>query len=174
MIAVLLVLVVGFITYEVVRTPVPLAIVYATESFSPSWAQSAYRLKLHALNSCPNTRDFSPAGPLIFLLASMDREGVDVAEAEVLFRRFVKLGCDINGMSVGGLRPIHAAILFRRPDLLKLVMELGARPELKTGPESHYNPKLRNLDAAAYLSTLCAKDTTNCGELHAILARAGR
>jgi hypothetical protein len=92
----------------------------------------------------------------------------------VLFKRLVNLGCDINGINASGLHPIHAAILFRRPASLKLVMDLGASPDLKTGPEVRFNAKLRNLDATAYLATLCAKDRTNCDELHAILTRAGR
>ena len=173
-IATLLALVVGLIAFVVVRTPVPIAIVHATDSFSPPWVRSAFRLRLRAVNSCPDTRDFAPASPLTFLLVSMDREGVDAAETEALFRRFVKLGCDINGISANGLRPIHVAILFRRPDLLKLVIGLGARPELRTGPDHRYNPKLQNVDATAYLSTLCTQNRTHCSELHAILASAGR
>ena len=160
--------------YYVISMPLSLAIVYATDSSSSDWHRGLARLRTRILLSCPQYSDFAPAGPLIFLISNMESKTVDVTESRAIFKEFIQRGCDINAINDSGLRPIHAAILFRDPASLKFLIDLGADPNQKTGPESssRYASRSAYLTASAYLAEICTKSHANCDDLRAILATA--
>lgn len=97
------------------------------DRLTPSWLAKT-KLKVFGLNSCllPK-RDNLPAIPVVSFLVG----GYGVAESDSetiddLVIWAVSQGCNVNSRDYAGLLPIHVAILFKQPEVVLLLIGLGA------------------------------------------------
>ena len=132
---------------------------------SPSeLAQVEARVK--GLSGCP-AGEFAPATPLSFLVAAMDSPDTDAEKAKSLFRYYRAAGCDIHAPDQAGLRPIHAAILFRNPPVAQFLLDSGADPAMPIAAPS----KQTGRSGYEFAALVCAKNAERCPALMATLEK---
>ncbi|MGH8560369.1 MAG: ankyrin repeat domain-containing protein, partial [Nevskiales bacterium] len=83
----------------------------------------------------------------------------DTSRVLDVIRLLVKQGCDIDQYNASGLTPLHNAVLFRQPDLLRFLLEQQADPLLRiiAIPGKSPGRTLANLDAYGLALTLRVK-----------------
>lgn len=110
-------------------------------------AAAAYRA-LEQIGQCPYLGD-SPETPIGMLAAAYGTATSDNARVRDAIRLLLQQGCDINQYSAVGLTPLHNAVLFRQPELLRFLLELGADDKLRVihVPGNTQGRSIANLDA---------------------------
>ena len=61
-----------------------------------------------------------------FLVAAYGGDHVDNSRVEAYIVRLVEQGCSINTLDEAGMAPLHSAVLFNQPKLVKFLLENGA------------------------------------------------
>jgi len=107
-------------------------LIAAATSADVATASNAYR-DLERIGYCPYLAD-SPESPVGMLTAVYGDPASDTARVRDAIVLLVKQGCDINQYSAAGLTPLHNAVLFRQPELLRFLLEQGADPKLRVIP----------------------------------------
>jgi hypothetical protein len=161
-------IVVGLVygVYSTYRLPLDQLSAYAVLKDHPAWSRSVATFRLDRVAACPVDM-FAPTTPLGFMVAIMDSPDADRERAESLFRHFMKAGCDINAADKTGLRPIHAAILFRNVSVVSFLLEHGADPKLKTEGSTKGSGK----NGLQYAQYVCQRAKDKCVELRDALKK---
>lgn len=122
-------------------------LIAAAASANTADALSAYRT-LEQRGSCPYLEN-SPETPVGMLAAAYGAADSDNTRVQDSIRLLVKLGCDIDQYNATGLTPLHNAVLFRQPELLRFLVELGADTRLRVihVPGNKLGHSIANLDA---------------------------
>lgn len=93
----------------------------------PSWMAD---LKLTTIGIGHCTLSFADkndtASVINFLVAAYAGEEVSNSRVVAYITRFVKQGCSIDDYDQAGMTPLHAAVLFGQPDLLKILLKNNA------------------------------------------------
>jgi hypothetical protein len=107
----------------------------------------AYRA-LEQAGRCPYLAD-SPETPIGMLTAAYGTPDSEVEHVREAIRLLVRQGCDINQYNAAGLTPLHNAVLFRQPALLRFLLEQGADPRLRVIaiPGRETGHRIAHLDA---------------------------
>ena len=116
---------------EPVTRPADQLLVAAVNADGAS-AWSAYR-ELKQIAHCPYLDD-SPETPVGLLVAAYGQQSNDSERVRETIRLMLNQGCDIDQYSAAGLTPLHNAVLFRQPELLRFLLEQGADPLLRVIP----------------------------------------
>ncbi len=92
--------------------------------------RAAAALGLRKFDRCPDN-DFAPASAIGMLIAAWDGE-VPPQRIHSLLRQLQAIGCDINKHGDHGLAPLHSAILFNNVAAVRVLLQAGADPTVRT------------------------------------------
>lgn len=122
-------------------------LIAAAASTNAESAKLAYR-ELEQFGYCPYLED-SPETPVGMLTAAYGTPESDTSRVQDTIRLLVKQGCDIDQYSAAGLTPLHNAVLFSQPELLRFLVEQGADTKLRViyVPGNNQGHSIANLDA---------------------------
>ncbi|WP_185234984.1 hypothetical protein [Teredinibacter franksiae] len=94
-------------------------------------------------------------GPLIpFYAAAYNQKGFNTEKIEKGIRSAVSRSCDINAVDKAGISALIAGVLFNQPDLVRLVIGLGANPRTAVERPS----KFAGLDSLGVIGQLKRKN----------------
>ena len=68
---------------------------------------------------------------LSFLAAAYGSENADNEKIEAYIARFIKQGCSVNAFDKEGMTPLHLAVLYNQPELVKFLLENNAEQRKK-------------------------------------------
>jgi len=93
----------------------------------PAWLADKKLMTL-GLKDCELSFDAEKdAGSAIsFLVAAYGGDNVDNSRVEAYIIRLIKQGCSVDVLDEEGMTPLHSAVLFNQPDLVKFLLENGA------------------------------------------------
>lgn len=92
--------------------------------------RAAATLGLRRFARCPD-RDFAPSTAIGLLVAAWDGD-LPLQRIRALLAQLQALGCDINKLGNHGLAPLHSAILFNNVTAVRLLLQAGADPAVRT------------------------------------------
>ena len=85
------------------------------------------------------------------LAATYNEKGVNNIKVKEKISSAVARGCDVNSIDQAGLSALNVGILFDQPDIVKLMLSLGANPKLTIKSESG---QLSGLDSLGFVEKL--------------------
>ncbi len=136
----------------------------------PSWVADL-KLKILGVSDC--TLSFSgknDTAPVInFLVAAYGGESVSNARIEAYIAQFTKQGCSINEYGLAGMTPLHAAVLFAEPEVVKILLKNNADMTLKIRREGKRVDGMQPLKFAKFL--LATNDSKALKEIINILQK---
>ncbi len=134
----------------------------------PSW-MADLKLKTLGVSDCTLTfSEKNDTGPVInFLVAAYGGESVSNARVEAYIAQFTKQGCSINEYGLAGMTPLHAAVLFAQPELVKILLNNNADMTLKIRRDGKRVDGMQPLKFAKFL--LATNDSKALKEIVNIL-----
>jgi len=120
----------------------------------PSWVADL-KLKTFAIRDCNLVFSTnSNTGPVInFLVAAYGGKEVNNLRVAAYITQFAKQGCDVNAYDQAGMTSLHAAVLFERPQLVKLLLDNKADMRKKIQRSGKRVDGMQPLEFAKFLST---------------------
>ncbi len=94
------------------------------------------RIKWADENKCQMNLDGKIMPFIPFLAALYNEKGIDNTQIKEKISAAVARGCDVNATDQAGLSAINVGILFNQPDIVQLMLSLGANPKLAIKRES--------------------------------------
>ena len=120
----------------------------------PSWVADL-RLKIFGIGNCnlafSTNSDIGPA--INFLAAAYGGKEVNNARVAAYITQLAKQGCDVNAYDQAGMTSLHAAVLFERPQLVKLLLDNKADMRKKIQRSGKRVDGMQPLEFAKFLST---------------------
>lgn len=115
--------------------------------------------RVQSWDGCPTTsRGLTPLGQT---LRGYGLEGFGNERVLRTATKLLALGCDINARNIMGQAPIHEAVLYNEPEVVRFLLAHGADPGLTiTMPEHSDSPLLRHyagMNAARFAAELDAR-----------------
>jgi len=134
----------------------------------PSWLADL-KLKTLGVSDCKlSFTEKADTGPvIIFLVSAYGGEGVDNNRVKAYISRFVKQGCNVDEYDMGGMTPLHGAILFAQPEVVQLLLENNADVTKKINRPNKRVDGMRPLEFAKFL--LASNDTQELRNIIVIL-----
>ena len=109
------------------------------------------RIKWADENKCTISIDREMFPFIPFLAATYNEKGVNNIKVKEKISSAVARGCDVNSIDQAGLSALNVGILFDQPDIVKLMLSLGANPKLTIKSESG---QLSGLDSLGFVEKL--------------------
>ncbi len=98
----------------------------------PGWLADLKLKKLGISDCTLSFAEENDTGPVInFLVAAYGGKRVSNERIETYIARFTQQGCSINEYGLAGMTPLHAAVLFAQPELVKILLNNNADMTMK-------------------------------------------
>jgi len=98
----------------------------------PAWLADFKIMKLGIKDCTLSFAKKKDTGPAIsFLIAAYGGEHVDNSRVETYITRFIEQGCSVDALDQAGMTPLHAAVLFNQPRLVKFLLDNNADMRIK-------------------------------------------
>ena len=152
--------------YSIAARPGDMLLVQALHGSSAP-VRAAATLGLRRFTRCPHS-DFVPSTAIGLLVAAWD-DSAPPRRVRRLLGQLRNLGCDINERGAQGLAPLHSAILLNNAGAVRLLLQAGADPAVRTrlrrtdGGDGDY-------DAPAFAARLAATGEENFDAVLAALS----
>lgn len=123
------------------------------------------RVKLIGENRCLISIDGKSGALIPFLAAVYNEKGFKTEKVTKHIKSAVTRGCDVNSTDQAGFSALNAGILFNEPGLVRLMLDLGANPQL---PISNDSKVFAGLNSFEFINRLISSNKPR-PEIEAIL-----